>query len=136
MCDDGWSMDTEEHRGDLGDRWQRAAMRAELETGRREPTERQARTNILVRVARMGLGTVVLLIGLAMIPLPGPGWLAVAGGLAILSKDVAWADRLLRYVRRRVPGVPEDGAIPRSAIITGSVMAAAGIAVSLWWYTN
>ena len=130
------SMDTEERRGDLADRLERAAVHAQSGTGRFERTEVEARANILVRLARMGLGTLVLLIGLAMIPLPGPGWLAVAGGLAILSRDVAWADRLLHYVRRRVPGVPEDGSIPRSAIITGSVLGAAGIAASIWWYTT
>jgi uncharacterized protein (TIGR02611 family) len=130
------AMDTERHRGDFAERFERAAIQAEFDTGVREPDEHTARTHVLIRLARMGLGSLVLLIGLAMIPLPGPGWLAVAAGLAILSKDVAWADRLLRLVRRRIPGVPEDGGVPRSALLTGSVMGAAGVAVSLWWYTT
>ncbi|MEZ5225931.1 MAG: PGPGW domain-containing protein [Acidimicrobiales bacterium] len=55
----------------------------------------------------MTLGFTVVLIGIAALPLPGPGWLIIAGGLTILSRDVAWADRLLRYIRKRVRGCPK-----------------------------
>ena len=128
-------MSTDERdRGDLAGRFERAALQAEYDTGVRESTEAAARANIVVRLARMTLGTLVLIVGLLMIPLPGPGWIAVAGGLAILARDVAWADRLLGYVRRRIPGVPEDGSIPRSAIVTGCVLGMAGVAFSLYWY--
>lgn len=123
-------------RAELPGRFGRAALRAEYETGRQEPTEQQARTNIVIRLARMSLGSAVLLTGIVMLALPGPGWLAIAAGLAILAKDVAWADRLLGYVRRRIPGVPEDGSIPRSALVTGVALGAAGIAASVWWYTS
>lgn len=130
-------MSTDErHRRDLGSRLERAALQAEYDTGAREPSEERARANIAVRLVRMAIGAIVVLAGLAMIPLPGPGWLAVAAGLAILSKDVAWADRLLRQVRRRVPGVPEDGSVPRSAIVTGCLLCTASIAATLWWYTS
>lgn len=140
-------MSTEEQRPqrpERGDRtmahrfehFEQAALRAEVETGRHEATEQAARTNVVIRLARMALGTIVLVVGILMIPLPGPGWLAVAAGLAILSKDVAWADRLLRYVRRRIPGVPEDGSIPRSAVLTAAVLGLAGVAASIWWYTG
>lgn len=122
--------------GTVAHRLEQAALRAEFETGRHEATEQAARTNIVIRLARMTLGFVLLVVGILMIPLPGPGWLAVAAGLAILAKDVAWADRLLRYVRRRIPGVPEDGSIPRSAVLTAAVLGLAGVAASIWWYTS
>ena len=45
--------------------------------------------------------------GIAMIALPGPGWLTIAAGLAILAGEYAWARRLLdrlkhhaRHIRR------------------------------------
>jgi uncharacterized protein (TIGR02611 family) len=126
----------EADRADLAERFERAAMRAEFETGRHERTDQAARTNVVIRLARMTLGAVILLAGLVMLALPGPGWLAIAAGLAILSKDVAWADRLLRYVRRRIPGVPEDGRVPRSAILTSIALGAAAVAASVWWYTS
>ena len=82
----------------------------------------------------MTLGVVVLLLGVAMMVLPGPGVLAIAGGLFILAKDVAWADRLLQHLRKRVPGIPDDGKIPRSQIITMSVMGLGAVLISAWWF--
>ncbi len=116
----------------LRERLTEAAIEAELETGEREPTYERARAHVAVRVGRMTAGTLVLVAGLVMLVLPGPGWLAIAAGLAVLARDVAWADRALRYVRRKVPGVPEDGRVPRSAIVTMVVVGAAFTAASLW----
>lgn len=45
------------------------------------------------------LGCVVLLIGLVAIPYPGPGWLIVFAGLAILATEFIWAQRVLDKVR-------------------------------------
>ena len=80
-------------------RFREAAIAAELETGEREPTRQKAWHSSIVRLVRMGLGICVIGLGFILMPLPGPGWLVVAVGLAILARDVAWADRLLRKVR-------------------------------------
>ena len=48
------------------------------------------------------VGTGVIGLGLVLIPLPGPGWLIVFGGLAILATEFAWAGRLLDFARRHV----------------------------------
>lgn len=48
------------------------------------------------------LGAIVVLVGLALIPLPGPGWLIVIGGLAIWAVEFHWARRLLEFTRRHV----------------------------------
>ena len=118
---------------DFKDRVEEAAIQAEFDTGEREETVEEAKSNALVRIARMTLGTIVVIVGIIALPLPGPGWLIIAGGLTILSKDVAWADRLLRYIRKRVPGIPEDGKIPRSSMVTMAVVTLAAVAASLWW---
>lgn len=115
---------------ELGD----AAVAAELETGDREVSIDAAKSHIVLRVVRMSIGAAVVLAGLAMMLLPGPGVLAIAGGLFILAKDVAWADRLLQHLRKKVPGIPEDGKIPRSQIITMSVMGLGAVAASAWWF--
>lgn len=47
-------------------------------------------------------GFLVVIVGLLLIPLPGPGWLIVFGGLAILATEYVWAQRLLRYAKERV----------------------------------
>ncbi len=58
----------------------------------------------------MTAGSLLLVAGVFMLVLPGPGWLAIAGGLAILAKDVAWAERALERVRTRLPA-DEDGSV-------------------------
>jgi lysine biosynthesis protein LysW len=46
------------------------------------------------------VGGTVLLLGLALIVLPGPAIVVVPIGLAILGLEFAWARRLLKHVRR------------------------------------
>jgi len=41
-------------------------------------------------------------VGLALVPLPGPGWLVVFLGLGLLATEFAWAQRLLGFTRHRV----------------------------------
>ncbi|MCW4353266.1 TIGR02611 family protein [Hoyosella sp. YIM 151337] len=43
------------------------------------------------------VGTAVVIIGVILIPYPGPGWLVVFTGLGILSTEFAWARRVLKY---------------------------------------
>jgi uncharacterized protein (TIGR02611 family) len=50
------------------------------------------------------LGAAVVLVGVVLIPLPGPGWLIVLFGLAILAAEFVWAERLLTYARDRLRG--------------------------------
>ena len=44
-------------------------------------------------------GGLVLLIGIVLIPYPGPGWLIVFGGLAILATEFAIAAHILEKLR-------------------------------------
>ena len=63
------------------ERWREAAIEAEYATGEREDSEEKARAHIAVRLVRMTAGSLLLLAGLAMLALPGPGWLTIALGL-------------------------------------------------------
>jgi uncharacterized protein (TIGR02611 family) len=45
------------------------------------------------------IGGIVLLVGIIAIPYPGPGWLIVFAGLAILATEFTWAERLLEVAR-------------------------------------
>jgi uncharacterized protein (TIGR02611 family) len=115
------------------DTLRQAAIEAEFETGRHETTEAKARAHVAVRVVRMGAGAIITLGGLVMMPLPGPGLPVLAIGLAILARDVAWADRLLGHVRDRIP-TDDDGGITRSAMITIVLGSTAGILGSVWLF--
>lgn len=46
------------------------------------------------------LGVLIVIIGLILVPLPGPGWLIVFIGLTILGTEYHWARRLLGWLRR------------------------------------
>ena len=108
-----------------------AAIEAELETGEREPTRDAAWSKSIKRLFRVGSGLLVTTLGLVMMLLPGPGLLTIAIGLSILSRDVAWADRLLSKVRARLPS-NEHGKLPRSSIVTMTTMAIAGVLFTIW----
>lgn len=109
-----------------------AARAAELADGGEETPE-QVRAHIAIRLARMSLASVLLIAGVAMLILPGPGWLVLAAGFALLARDVAWAERWVVAVRRRVPGARDDGSLPAGVWITIIVVALAGLSLSLWF---
>jgi uncharacterized protein (TIGR02611 family) len=55
------------------------------------------------RVIIAVVGGTVLALGLALIVLPGPAFLVIPAGLAILSVEFAWAKRWLEKVKGLVP---------------------------------
>ena len=67
-----------------------------MANGLHNPLEwlRLIRTNIR-RLAILIVGGVVLLAGVAMLVLPGPGILVIIAGLAILAEGFTWAERTL-----------------------------------------
>ncbi|MFF0576342.1 TIGR02611 family protein [Streptosporangium saharense] len=46
------------------------------------------------------IGSVLVIAGLIMVPFPGPGWLVVFAGLAVLATEFHWAHRLLQFGKR------------------------------------
>ncbi|MFF0122339.1 PGPGW domain-containing protein [Micromonospora arida] len=77
-------------------RW-RERISLTLDLIRANPTGRIA-LKIFIAIA----GALVVTIGIALIPLPGPGWLLVIGGLGIWAVEYHWARRLLGFTRRHV----------------------------------
>jgi uncharacterized protein (TIGR02611 family) len=53
------------------------------------------------RAAKIAGGFVLLLAGLVMLVTPGPGWAAIALGLALLATEFRWARLLLDRVKER-----------------------------------
>jgi tellurite resistance protein TerC len=60
-------------------------------------TYRQAR-----RLVIFITGAALLIVGVALIFLPGPAIIVIPAGLAVLSLEFAWARRFLQHVRRRI----------------------------------
>jgi uncharacterized protein (TIGR02611 family) len=47
------------------------------------------------------LGFLIVVIGIILLPLPGPGTLVIIGGVAVLANEYDWARRLLDKVKER-----------------------------------
>ena len=60
---------------------------------------------IVRRVIVSVVGATVLLIGVALLVLPGPAFIVIPVGLAILATEYAWARRWLKKVRQMATNV-------------------------------
>nr|WP_246002635.1 TIGR02611 family protein [Allorhizocola rhizosphaerae] len=60
--------------------------------------------DLAVKIFVAVLGGLVVALGLVLIPLPGPGWLIVIGGLAIWAIEFIWARHLLAFTRNKLRG--------------------------------
>jgi UPF0716 family protein affecting phage T7 exclusion len=56
----------------------------------------------MARIARIAGGFSLIVAGIFMLVLPGPGIVSIVAGLALLSKDMVWAGRLVDWVKGRV----------------------------------
>ena len=59
-------------------------------------TVRQAR-----RVIVLVVGLTLLLCGVVMLIIPGPGWLLIFAGLSILALESVWARHLLKKIKAK-----------------------------------
>lgn len=57
---------------------------------------------MILRISVAIAGLAVVALGILLIPLPGPGWFIVIGGLAIWAVEFTWAKKLLNFTRRNV----------------------------------
>lgn len=55
------------------------------------------------------LGTTVILIGIALLVLPGPAFIVIPLGLAILATEFVWAKRWLNKLKSMVKRTPSPG---------------------------
>ena len=72
--------------------------------GFRARLKRNPALALAYRIGVAVVGSAIVLLGLALVPLPGPGWLIVFVGLGILATEFAWAERLLDFGRRTLRG--------------------------------
>jgi tellurite resistance protein TerC len=74
---------------------------------------------VVQRVIVSVIGATVLLIGVALLVLPGPAFIVIPVGLAILATEYAWARRWLRKVRQMASNVVSgrDRTVPRDSRI-------------------
>ena len=97
----------------------------------REKIRQKPRAYRLYRIAVGVLGGAIIVGGLALIPLPGPGWVIVFVGLAVLASEFEWAKRLERFVRDKVKAwtqwVGEQWLLVRGLISLGVALLLLGL---------
>lgn len=80
-------------------------------------------------------GGVVVLIGIVMVPYPGPGWLVVFAGLAILATEFVFASKVLDFAKGKydqwVAWLKRQNMLLRVLVVglTGLV-----VIVTLWFF--
>ncbi|MEU3891181.1 TIGR02611 family protein [Streptomyces sp. NPDC029041] len=84
------------------------------------------------------IGLAVVVAGIIMLPLPGPGWVVIFGGMAIWATEFVWAQLVLRWTKRKVTEAAQRALDPRvrrrNIILTsiGLVIVGVLVGVYLW----
>lgn len=79
------------------------------------------------------VGVLIVLAGIALMPLPGPGILVVVVGLAVLATEYAWARRALRTAKKQAVKAQEEAvASPwRTGLSVLSALVMGGVGVAM-----
>ncbi|MER6716950.1 TIGR02611 family protein [Streptomyces sp. NPDC000877] len=84
------------------------------------------------------IGLAVVVAGIIMLPLPGPGWVVIFGGMAIWATEFVWAQLVLRWTKRKVTEAAQRALDPkvrrRNIILTslGVVIVAVLVGIYVW----
>ncbi|WP_328909098.1 TIGR02611 family protein [Streptomyces sp. NBC_00234] len=116
------------------------AVKADRELGSRAPAFIKASKPLHMswQVGVFVVGLAVVAAGVVMLPLPGPGWLVIFGGMAIWATEFVWAQLVLRWTRRKVTEAAQKALDPkvrrRNIILTtiGLVIIAVLVAIYVW----
>ncbi|MFE9624158.1 TIGR02611 family protein [Streptomyces sp. NPDC006527] len=121
-------------------RTDRAAEEQEQGLGSRAPEFIKARRilHLSWQVGIFIVGLAVVVAGIIMLPLPGPGWVVIFGGMAIWATEFVWAQLVLRWTKRKVTEAAQRALDPkvrrRNIILTsvGLVIVAVIVGIYLW----
>ncbi|MEV7413637.1 TIGR02611 family protein [Streptomyces sp. NPDC089919] len=83
--------------------------------GSRAPAFIQARRSLHLpwQVGVFIVGLAVVVLGIVMLPLPGPGWLVIFAGMAIWATEFVWAQLVLRWTKRKVTEAAQRALDPK-----------------------
>jgi uncharacterized protein (TIGR02611 family) len=106
--------------------------------GVRERREKHLERSRIVRFVVAIFGFLVVLAGLAMLVLPGPGLLVIAIGLGILALEFVWAERLLERTVDKMEDaadtVKRSSPLQQALAVVFLALAAVGIvAATILW---
>lgn len=102
----------------------------------RERARANRATDLVWRGSVLAIGSAVVVAGLIMLVVPGPGWAAIFVGLAILASEFAWAHALLARAKawaHRARERATDPAVRRRNLALASAVAVVVVAVGSWY---
>ena len=98
----------------------------------REKRESHLERGVIYRGAFLVAGAVIALGGLALLVLPGPAFLVIPIGLALLSLEFAWAERLLEKALVQADTAADKAKETRTKQrVLGALAVVAGIGAAL-----
>ncbi|MER6525944.1 TIGR02611 family protein [Streptomyces sp. NPDC001508] len=108
--------------------------------GSRAPEFIKARRALHVswQVGVFVVGLAVVVAGIIMLPLPGPGWVVIFGGMAIWATEFVWAQLVLRWTKRKVTEAAQRALDPKvrrrniTLTVIGLVIVAVLLAIYVW----
>jgi len=83
-------------------------------------------------------GLAIVVVGVVMLPLPGPGWLVIFAGMAVWATEFVWAQLVLRWTKRKVAAATERALDPkvrrRNIILTAVALVVCAVlgGIYLW----
>lgn len=90
------------------------------------------------QVAIFIVGLAVVVLGIIMLPLPGPGWVVIFGGMAIWATEFVWAQLVLRWTKRKVTEAAQKALDPRvrrrNIILTSIGLVIVAVIVGVYLY--
>jgi uncharacterized protein (TIGR02611 family) len=78
------------------------SLRARRLAAFRERVRATSGGRVAWRIGVTVVGVAVVVGGIILLPLPGPGWLIIFAGLGILATEYEWARRLLGWGREQL----------------------------------
>ena len=81
---------------------QRAERPRPGDDGRPDHPHKHPRVSLVWKIFSITVGSLLILLGLLMLLTPGPGWLAIFAGLAMLSPYSRWAHQIMTWLKEKV----------------------------------
>ena len=72
--------------------------------------ERHVQRSRAYRIAFVVVAFAIVAAGLALVPLPGPGWAIVFVGLGMLALEFKWAEQLMEKILNRLEAAQQSAA--------------------------
>jgi uncharacterized protein (TIGR02611 family) len=86
------------------------------------------------------IGFAIIVAGIIMLPLPGPGWAVIFLGLAVLGTEFVWAQRTLLWTKDKVTKAANRALDPKTRrrnmimLVIGLILIGAAVALYLLKY--